>query len=127
MLLHEPISLFLRLRMKKNYSTDPQKIIQGKFKQVATFSTEGKNIDHEVVESFGDEWTKFHDFSDDTINNIALEYFDIINEKIVNKNTYAIDLGCGTGRWTKYIAERAGFIEAVDPSNAIFAADHLLK
>jgi SAM-dependent methyltransferase len=38
-----------------------------------------------------------------------------------------LDIGCGTGRWTKYLAERIGYVEAIDPSNAVFAADQLLK
>lgn len=112
--------------MKKEYREAPKQVLQGKNREIAFFPDQGKNIDHEVVESFGDEWTKFHDFSDETIHNIAQEYFDILNEHIVNKNTYAIDLGCGTGRWTKFLSDKAGFIEAVDPSNAIYAADELL-
>ena len=112
--------------MKKEYKEVPKQLLQGKNRQIAVFPDSGENIDYEVVASFGDEWTKFHDFSDETINNIAQEYFDIIDETIVNRNTYAIDLGCGTGRWTKYLANKAGFIEAVDPSNAIYAADELL-
>ena len=79
-----------------------------------------------MVKSFGDEWLKFHDFSDEIIHDIAKEYFDILNDSIVNKNTYMLDIGCGTGRWTKFLTQKAGFIEAVDPSNAIFAADKLL-
>ena len=120
------IYLFLRLLMKKEYIEVPKQLLQGRNRQIAVFPDSGQNIDYEVVESFGDEWTKFHDFSDETINNIAQEYFDIIDENIVNRNTYAIDLGCGTGRWTKYLSDKAGFIEAVDPSNAIYAADELL-
>jgi ubiquinone/menaquinone biosynthesis C-methylase UbiE len=49
-----------------------------------------------------------------------------LNDEIINTKTYALDVGCGTGRWTKYLAPKTGFIEAVDPSNAIFAADKLL-
>ena len=56
----------------------------------------------------------------------ANEYFDVLKENIVNKNTYALDIGCGSGRWTKFLSSKAGFIEAVDPSNAIFAANKLL-
>jgi ubiquinone/menaquinone biosynthesis C-methylase UbiE len=112
--------------MKVVYNQNPKEIVEGKNREIAIFSTEGKNIDAEVVKSFGDEWLKFHDFSDKNIANGAREYFDIITPAIVNKNTYALDIGCGTGRWTKYLTQQAGFIEAVDPSNAIFAADNLL-
>lgn len=109
-----------------DYTQQPQRIVQGKNRPIAVFSTEGKNIDPTVVKSFGDEWLKFHDFSDEIIAECAAEYFDILNETIVNKNTYMLDIGCGTGRWTKYLTKQAGFIEAIDPSNAIYAADNLL-
>ncbi|MFN8247430.1 MAG: class I SAM-dependent methyltransferase [Ferruginibacter sp.] len=112
--------------MKAAYNTDPIKYIKATNRDIAIFSTEGENIDAEVVESFGDEWLKFHDFSDEIIHDIAKEYFDLLNDTIVNKTTYAIDIGCGTGRWTKYLTEKVGFVEAIDPSNAIIAADKLL-
>lgn len=112
--------------MKSAYNQQPLKVVKGINREVAVFSTEGDNIDQQVVESFGDEWVKFHDFSDETIYRISQEYFDILDESIVNKNTYALDIGCGTGRWTKYLTSKVGFMEAVDPSHAIFAADKLL-
>lgn len=112
--------------MKRAYNQQPLKVVQGVNREIAVFSTEGENIDQKVVESFGDEWVKFHDFSDETIYRISQEYFDILDESIVNKNTYALDIGCGTGRWTKYLTSKVGFMEAVDPSHAIYAADKLL-
>ena len=112
--------------MKVNYSQLPVDTIKGRNRDIAVFSTDGQNIDHTVVKSFGDEWLKFQDFPDHTIDRIAEEYFDIIDSSIVNKDTYAMDVGCGTGRWTKYLSKTAGFIEAVDPSDALIAADNLL-
>ncbi|MDB5198172.1 MAG: Class SAM-dependent methyltransferase [Chitinophagaceae bacterium] len=112
--------------MKNNYNKIPEQIIKSKRRDIAVFSTEGTNIDHSVVEAFGDEWLKFQNYTDETIDIFVKEYFDILDDTMVNKNTYAIDIGCGTGRWTKYLSTRAGFIEAIDPSNAVFAADNLL-
>lgn len=112
--------------MKVNYSQSPIEIIKGKNREIAVFSTEGKNIDHVVVKSFGDEWLKFQDFPDETIKKISEEYFDIIDPQMVNKDTYVMDVGCGTGRWTKVLCKNAGFIEAIDPSDALIAADNLL-
>ncbi len=120
------IPYFCDFKMKKAYNQPPLKYVQATNREIAVFSTEGENIDNEVVQSFGDEWLKFHDFSDEIIQDIAKEYFDILDDTIVNKNTYALDIGCGTGRWTKFLTDKVGFIEAVDPSNAIIAADKLL-
>ncbi len=112
--------------MTQSYNKEPLQKIKGKNQEVNVFSTDGKNIDAEVVAAFGDEWLKFQDYSDEEIRSLALMYFDILDDTIINKNTYALDIGCGTGRWTKYLAGRVEFIEAIDPSNAVFAADHLL-
>ncbi len=112
--------------MKVTYNKIPTKYIKGENREIALFSTEGTNIDHTVVEDFGKEWLKFQNYTDDTIDKFVKEYFDILDDNIVNKNTYAIDIGCGTGRWTKYLSTRAGFVEAIDPSNAVIAADKLL-
>ena len=79
-----------------------------------------------MVSSFGSEWAKFNSFEDADLEKISAEYFDILDEKIINKGSYCIDIGCGTGRWSKCLLDKAGFIEAIDPSEAIFAADKLL-
>lgn len=112
--------------MIKDYNTQPLHILETKYRNISVFSTDGENIDEEVVKTFGEEWLKFKDYSDDEIKLFAVQYFDILNESIIDKNTYALDIGCGTGRWTKFLADRIGFVEAIDPSNAIFAADELL-
>src|SRR5688572_19940010 len=112
--------------MKSSYNQAPLKVIAAKNREIAVFSTEGKNISEDVIKSFGEEWLKFNDFSDEVIAEGANEYFDILTDTIVNKSTYALDIGCGTGRWTKFLTDKIGFIEAIDPSNAIFAADKLL-
>lgn len=108
------------------YNKDPLAIIKAKNRSISIFSTAGENIDTAVVNAFGEEWLKFQHYSDEDIYSLAIMYFDILTDDIINKNTYALDIGCGTGRWTKFLSNRLGFIEAIDPSNAILAADHLL-
>lgn len=88
---------------------------------------ENENIHKATVNSFGEEWLKFSEFSDDEIKNIGDEYFDIINESIISLDSVVLDLGCGSGRWAKYLSNKVKLIEAIDPSNAIFAASKLLK
>jgi ubiquinone/menaquinone biosynthesis C-methylase UbiE len=115
--------------LAKPYNSEPVKYYDSANRKIADFTQNesGENIDLEVVKSFGDEWNKFHKFSKKTIDKICAEYFDIIDDTIVNKDTYMIDIGCGSGRWSEYFLEKAGYIEAIDPSDAIFAADKLLN
>ncbi|MFN8253135.1 MAG: methyltransferase domain-containing protein [Ferruginibacter sp.] len=115
--------------LKPSYSKTPVKIHQGKNREIADFTSPAndQNIDMDVVKSFGDEWTKFHTFSKSTLKKICDEYFDIVDASIVNGQTRMIDIGCGSGRWSEYFTDKAGFIDAVDPSEAIFAADDLLE
>lgn len=114
--------------MKKEYNRAPTDTVQSTNRTIAVFdpNSAGENIDRSVVESFGEEWKKFHRFSDEEIRIDAEKYFDIVTEAMLNRNSYMVDLGCGTGRWTKYLASRAGYVEAIDPSEAIFAADKLI-
>jgi len=111
----------------KNYNQTPIQIISTNNKNISVFNTDGKNIDKEVVETFGEEWLKFNAFSEKDILVAGNEYFDILNEKVINKDSYILDIGCGTGRWSKYLSSKVGFIEAIDPSNAVFAANKLLE
>jgi ubiquinone/menaquinone biosynthesis C-methylase UbiE len=112
--------------MKANYTKAPDQVLQFKEREICIFNIDGKNIDRQVVNEFGEEWLKFNTFTDEAILAGANEYFELVDESIVNKKTYVLDVGCGTGRWTKFFSSKAGFIEAVDPSNAIFAANKLL-
>lgn len=109
------------------YNQEPQSIITIENKEIAIFSSLGKNIDEKTVNSFGNEWSKFSKFSNEEIQSIGDEYFDIITPEMLNQNTAALDVGCGTGRWTKYVASRAKFVESIDPSDAIYSAAKLLK
>ncbi|MBT5402490.1 MAG: class I SAM-dependent methyltransferase [Crocinitomicaceae bacterium] len=113
----------------KSFNQEPQNIIQSDSRNIYCFPTdvEDQNIEDVIVDSFGEEWEKFNQFSDHEINKIGNMYFDIIDDKIINSNTYGIDIGCGTGRWTKFLLDRIGFMEVVDPSKAIMAADKLLE
>lgn len=109
------------------YNQEPTQTIKGINREINVFqNNEDENIDLSVVNSFGEEWTKFQDFDNQDISQVGKMYFDIIDENIICKTTKAIDIGCGTGRWTKFLLDKIEFMEAVDPSEAIFAADRLL-
>lgn len=94
---------------------------------VASFvSDKDTNVDAETVASFGAEWLKFNSFDDEEIKRAGDQYFDIIDDTMLTPETHALDVGCGTGRWTKYISRRVAFVEAIDPSEAVHAASRLI-
>ena len=110
------------------FNKEPEEIIRTKGKDIFSFSlAESRNIDNKTVKSFGEEWTKFDHFSSDDINQIGNDYFDILPESVKHNGSVALDLGCGTGRWASYIRTKVGFVECVDPSDAVYAAAVLLK
>lgn len=114
--------------MKLAYNKKSIDKIQGPNNSIDVFTSlnNSENIDSDVVKAFGEEWSKFSVHNDESVRELRKEYFDIVNETMVNKNTYMIDIGCGSGRWTDYFIDKAGFIEAIDPSDAVFAADNML-
>jgi 2-polyprenyl-3-methyl-5-hydroxy-6-metoxy-1,4-benzoquinol methylase len=108
------------------FTIQPINTIRIKSQVVNIFETAGGNIDEKTVTSFGEEWLKFNTFNDEEIRRAGNEYFDIVpDEYFVEKSV--LDMGCGTGRWTKYVSQKAASIDAVDPSQAIFAAANLLQ
>ena len=91
--------------------------------EIASFVTENDAfVDSKTVASFGEEWEKFDSFDDEEITKIGNEYFDIVDPRILNKETVVLDLGCGSGRWSRYMSDKVKFIEAVDPSKAVVTA-----
>jgi len=113
--------------MMAEFSKEPLKVIQGKEKPVYVFDQgKGGNVDEAVVAAFGEEWLKFNNFKEEDINQFGDEYFDIADAAILNKNTYVLDMGCGSGRFSRYLSSRVHFIEAMDPSEAIWAAEKLM-
>lgn len=109
------------------YTTTPNSVLKIDDEDVSVFELNFENIDFKTVESFGEEWNKFNSFNQDEITNVGNEYFDIVTPEMLNNNSLVLDVGCGSGRWTKYVATRSKFVESIDPSNAVIAATKLLK
>ena len=107
--------------------TAPSKQVEVNTKLIKCYDELGNNIDETTVKSFGEEWKAFHNFDDKELNRIGDEYFDIVTPAMSGADKIAADFGCGTGRWTKYFANRVGAIAAIDPSDAIFTAGKVLE
>jgi len=101
-------------------------LVQFEGTDVHIFSITDNNIDEKTVKSFGEEWTKFNHFNEEEIRKAGDQYFDIVSDKLI-EGKYILDVGCGTGRWTKYLLNKAAFVECIDPSDAVYAAAKLLR
>lgn len=79
-----------------------------------------KNIDLEVVEGFGDEWSRLDQsgLAEEEQREIFDSYFGIFPWHKLPKDATGFDLGCGSGRWAKLIAPRVGQLICIDPSSA---------
>lgn len=110
------------------YNNNPESVLSVGEKKVFNFVTEAdSNIDEKTVQSFGEEWEAFHGFAEEDISQIGNDYFDIVTSEHVNKKSLVLDVGCGSGRWSKFLADKVGFIEAIDPSDAVYSAVKLTQ
>lgn len=105
------------------YRSEPTAWLDCDGRRIASFTgSSGSNADASTVESFGDEWTKFSGFNETELQVAGDQYFDIVKDEMLGPDKTALDIGCGTGRWSRYLSPRIGSIEAIDPSEAVFAA-----
>ena len=76
------------------------------------------NIDKEVVAGFGDEWSRFDQsaLSDDELQRMFDNYFNIFPWDKLDADAVGFDLGCGSGRWAKFVAPKVGKLYLFDPS-----------
>jgi len=91
--------------LKKEFNSPTSSIFHGTNHTVYCFDAQQRNIDPLVVESFGHEWSKFHNFDDQEIERLGKMYFDVLDDNIINKNTYVLDVGCGNQAIRKNIFE----------------------
>lgn len=105
--------------MENNYISTQNRIIK-------VFNNSERNIDKKTVDSFGEEWSDFNKFDSSEIELLGGEYFDIVTNEIINSESVIADFGCGSGRFSKYWQGKVKKIYAIDPSNAVLAADKLI-
>ena len=88
-----------------------------------------KNLDKKTVQSFGDEWSHFDQtgMENQEAYKIFKNYFSIFPFKILSKSSEGFDMGCGSGRWAKFVAPKVGLLNCIEPSIAIKVAKNNLK
>jgi ubiquinone/menaquinone biosynthesis C-methylase UbiE len=112
------------------YTIEPFKVYITSSPEINSFiNKEGteSNIDWKTVDSFGEEWSKFNTFSEKEIEAVGDNYFDIVPKNILNNAASVLDVGCGSGRWIRYVADKVKFVEGIDPSHSVFYAASYLK
>jgi SAM-dependent methyltransferase len=80
-----------------------------------------KNIDKKTVASFGDEWSRFDQtgMSNDEAYMVFKEYFSVFPWDALPSDAEGFDMGCGSGRWARWVSPKVGKLHCIDPSNAI--------
>jgi len=82
------------------------------------------NLDPKTVSSFGDEWTRFDQsgMTDNEARKVFNEYFSVFPWDMLSADAEGFDMGCGSGRWARWVAPRVGRLHCIDPSAAIEVA-----
>lgn len=79
------------------------------------------NVDPATVEGFGREWQAYDQsgLSDEEAQRTFGDYFAVFDFTDLGEG---FDLGCGSGRWAKYVAPKVKWLHCIDPSDAIEVA-----
>jgi SAM-dependent methyltransferase len=77
-----------------------------------------ENVDINVVEGFGDEWSRFDQstLTEEELRQMFDNYFNIFPWEVLKADAVGFDLGCGSGRWAKLVAPRVGTLHLIEPS-----------
>ncbi|MDC3174355.1 class I SAM-dependent methyltransferase [Candidatus Pelagibacter sp.] len=87
------------------------------------------NLDKSTIKSFSDQWVRYDQtgMTHKEALRIFKNYFSIFPWKKLSKSAEGFDMGCGTGRWAKFVAPKVRKLHCIDPSNAIKVAKKKLK
>lgn len=81
------------------------------------------NLDVKTVEGFGEEWSRFDQagLDEGELSEQFERYFAVFPWDKLPKAAVGFDLGCGSGRWAKKVAERVGQLHCIDASESALA------
>ena len=88
-----------------------------------------QNIDESTVAGFGDEWERFDqsDLESAEAKKLFDLYFNIFPWNSLPEDAVGFDLGCGSGRWAKFVSPIVGRLHCIDPSSALEIAKNNLR
>jgi SAM-dependent methyltransferase len=77
-----------------------------------------QNVDARTVRDFGSEWATYDQSSVDAAELRAAfdRYFHVFPWAQLRADAEGFDLGCGSGRWARFVAPRVGRLHCVDAS-----------
>jgi SAM-dependent methyltransferase len=86
------------------------------------------NEDSATVDSFGDEWQRFDQqaMAPAEAERVFGDYFSIFPWQQLPHGAEGFDMGCGSGRWARFVAPRVGRLHCIDPSGALAVARQAL-
>jgi SAM-dependent methyltransferase len=106
-----------------DYIAKPTTYLHHGDRTIASFVSDGDtNVDRSTIKSFGDEWKRYGELPESELRKAAEAYFDIVTADMIERSSIVLDLGCGNGRWSRSLADKVEFIEAIDPSEAVYSA-----
>jgi ubiquinone/menaquinone biosynthesis C-methylase UbiE len=78
------------------------------------------NIDPQTVAGFGNEWTRFDQaaLSEVELAEMFAVYFRLFPWDSLSPTAVGFDLGCGSGRWARFVAPRVARLHCIDASEA---------
>ncbi len=84
----------------------------------------GRNADPKTIASFGDEWQRFDQgaMPEAEAREIFERYFAIFPWERLPTDASGFDMGCGPGRWARFVAPRVATLHCIDPSKALSVA-----
>jgi SAM-dependent methyltransferase len=77
------------------------------------------NLDADTVKGFGLEWKSFDQSHADPreLESLFERYFSIFPWEKIDSDSVGADIGCGSGRWSMFVAPRVGHLHLVDASS----------
>jgi SAM-dependent methyltransferase len=81
------------------------------------------NVDDATVRGFGHEWQRYDQspLAADELRTMYGRYFAIFPWDELPPDPVGFDLGCGSGRWARFVAPRVARLHCIDPSEHALA------